>query len=329
MLPKYLHKYIDIFSNCKNLWRVHALILLFGVSFSCNAQQLSATYLNYIDTYKDVAIRHQQQYGIPASITLAQGLLESGAGVSVLASEGNNHFGIKCHKDWDGDGIYHDDDEKQECFRKYEDAAQSYEDHARFLKRTRYNPLFELETTDYKGWAYTLKKCGYATDPRYPEKLITIIERYELYNYDSGQTIVASRKELKGDESIEHASDMAILEEITMAHNIRRKWGLHYVVAHNGDSYDGIAKEFGVKSKKLREFNDIKDKKATLDTGDIIYLQEKEKCATIGNNTYTVKDGDTLHSISQQFGIKLKSLYSLNDFSDNYIPTAGDIIKLR
>ena len=139
-------------------------------------QSLSADYLAYIEQYRETAVRQQQEYGIPASITLAQGLLESGAGQSRLATEGNNHFGIKCHNTWKGDGIYMDDDEKGECFRKYGNAAESFEDHARFLKRKRYEPLFSLDVTDYKGWANGLKKCGYATDPRYASKLISIIE---------------------------------------------------------------------------------------------------------------------------------------------------------
>ncbi|MEG0700022.1 MAG: glucosaminidase domain-containing protein [Muribaculaceae bacterium] len=309
--------------------KLHLLILFICISFNCNAQQLAASYLNYIDIYKNIAVLHQQEYGIPASITLAQGLLESGAGASILASEGNNHFGIKCHKDWTGEGIYHDDDEAQECFRKYDNASQSYEDHAKFLKKMRYKPLFELSITDYKSWAKTLKACGYATDPAYPDKLIDIIERYELYNYDSNQPIIASRKELKGDESIEHATDIAILDELSMTHNIRRKWGLYYITAHNNDSLENIAKEFGIKVKKLRGFNDISDKKAPIEPGAILYLQEKRECASQGNDSYIVKDGDSIHSIAQKFGIKCSSLCKLNDIDKDATISAGETLKLR
>lgn len=291
--------------------------------------QRNEKYLSYIRKYKEIAILHQQEYGIPASITLAQGILESGAGEGRLAIEGNNHFGIKCHKDWIGDGIYHDDDELQECFRKYDDASQSYEDHARFLKRKRYSSLFDLSVTDYKGWANGLKACGYATDPQYPDKLVGIIELYELYSYDSGQPVIASRKELIGDETMEHSVDMAILDEITMKHNIRKKWGLHYIVTHEKDSYDSVAREFGLKTKKLLSFNDIQDKNAGLKPGSILYLQEKAKSAIPGNDDYMVKEGDTMHSIAQYFGVKLKNLYEINDLKEDEEPSPGDRIKLR
>ena len=170
------------------------------------AQAKSAAYLEYIERYHRIAIMHQQQYGIPASITLAQGLLESRAGRSRLAVQGNNHFGIKCHgKRWNGGKIYADDDAPDECFRSYHSADDSFEDHARFLKQRRYAPLFELKVTDYKGWARTLRKCGYATDKRYADKLIDIIETYELYRYDTGQPVIAKPKYLEGDESLQHS----------------------------------------------------------------------------------------------------------------------------
>lgn len=303
-------------------------MLLVISSQACYGQK-NEKYLNYIKKYKDIAILHQQQYGIPASITLAQGILESGAGEARLAVEGNNHFGIKCHKGWTGGGIYHDDDELQECFRKYNDAFESFEDHARFLKRKRYSSLYDLEITDYKGWAKGLKACGYATDPRYSDKLVSIIELYKLYTYDSGQPVIAPRKELVADETMEHSIDMAILDEITMKHNIRRKWGLHYIITHEGDSYDGIASEFGLKTKKLLSFNDIHNKNAVLKAGSILYLQEKAKRGTAGNDTYSVKKGDTMHSISQYFGIKLNSLYKMNELDKDFEPAPGDLIKLR
>lgn len=157
-------------------------MILLSSFFNINAQ--SSVYLEYIDKYKSIAIEHQKKYGIPASITLAQGLLESNAGNSRLASKANNHFGIKCGNDWRGRKIRHNDDKKRECFRRYKRAKDSYEDHAKFLMRKRYAPLFKLDITDYKGWARTLKSCGYATDPKYPEKLINIIEKYKLYKYD-------------------------------------------------------------------------------------------------------------------------------------------------
>ena len=236
----------------KTTWRATlTLLLVLSAVLSANAQSLSMDYLRYIEQWSPLAVRHQQQYGIPASITLSQGLLESCAGLSRLATEGNNHFGIKCHKDWTGDGIYADDDEKNECFRKYTDASESFEDHARFLKRKRYQPLFQLKETDYAGWAAGLKQCGYATDPSYAAKLVNIIETYELYKYDTGQPVVAQRRELRGDETMEHTIDMAIVNEFKIMHKIRQKWGLYYVTVYPGDTYDSIAEEFGMKKRKL------------------------------------------------------------------------------
>ena len=281
-------------------------------------QSLSADYLAYIEQYRETAVRQQQEYGIPASITLAQGLLESGAGQSRFATEGNNHFGIKCHNTWKGDGIYMDDDEKGECFRKYGNAAESFEDHARFLKRKRYEPLFSLDVTDYKGWANGLKKCGYATDKRYADKLIELIETYELYKFDTGQPIIATPKHLEGDESLEHSIDSDIYNEIVSTHDIVKRNGLYCVIAKEGDTYAAIAKEFSIRRRKLLSFNDLgwRDRNVQLQSGDIIYLEEKHETATSSSpDTYKTKTGDSTYSIAQQFGIKLKSLCKINNLS--------------
>ena len=294
------------------------------------AQSLSPDYLAYIEMYRETAVRQQQEYGIPASITLAQGLLESGAGQSRLATEGNNHFGIKCHNTWKGDGIYMDDDEKGECFRKYGDAAESFEDHARFLKRKRYEPLFDLKVTDYKGWAKGLKECGYATDPRYASKLISIIELYSLDEYDTGQPKIADRKHLEGDESLEHSIDMEIINEFKLTHKIRRKWGLYYVTAYDGDTPSDIADEFGVKERKLRSYNDLPRRgDLHFKDGDMVYLQEKNDEVAEGSATYTVREGDTLHSIAMRFGVKLESLANLNGMGKDAPLPAGTTLRLR
>ena len=282
-------------------------------------KSLSAAYLEYIDTYKEIAIRHQQEYGIPASITLAQGLLESRAGRSRLATQGNNHFGIKCHKNlWDGDVIYADDDRRHECFRKYGSAEESFEDHARFLKKKRYAPLFKLKVTDYKKWAKTLRECGYATDKRYADKLIELIETYELYKFDTGQPIIATPKHLEGDESLEHSIDSDIYNEIVSTHDIVKRNGLYCVIAKEGDTYAAIAKEFSIRRRKLLSFNDLgwRDRNVQLQSGDIIYLEEKHETATSSSpDTYKTKTGDSIYSIAQQFGIKLKSLCKINNLS--------------
>ena len=170
----------------KPIFRLTAIIALLLICVAVQAQRRNSRYNEYIKQYAPLAVEQMKEHKIPASITLAQGLLESGAGQSALARKSNNHFGIKCHSDWRGRRVYHDDDAKGECFRAYRHPKDSYEDHSLFLKRgARYAFLFKLKITDYKGWARGLKKAGYATDPSYANRLITIIEDYDLYKYDS------------------------------------------------------------------------------------------------------------------------------------------------
>ena len=292
-------------------------------------QKQSQKYLDYIEKYHNIAQEQQQLHGIPASITLAQGLLESQCGESRLAREGNNHFGIKC-TGWNGDTIRHDDDELQECFRRYTSAEQSYADHSLFLKRKRYTPLFSLDITDYAAWARTLKKCGYATDPAYPDKLIRIIETYELFRYDSANYKPSKNKistPVDAQPSVE-ISDEQLASEIANRHVIRRRWGLYYVVAHEGDTFASLAKELNVKDSKLAKYNDL-NKKQVIAPGETIWIQEKENKAAMGNDTHSVKAGETLHSISQYYGIRLKNLAKMNHIKENAHLEAGTILKLR
>ncbi|MGM9803736.1 MAG: glucosaminidase domain-containing protein [Muribaculaceae bacterium] len=287
--------------------------------------KLSTKYLNYIDRYCTLAQEQQQQHGIPASITLAQGLLESQCGESRLAKEGNNHFGIKC-SGWKGDTILQDDDERQECFRKYSSAQQSYEDHSLFLKRKRYAPLFELNITDYAAWARTLKACGYATDPAYPDKLIRIIETYELFQYDdpNAQQLAQKQEDTKQPE----ISDDELAAEIAGEHTIRRRWGLYYIIAREGDTFESLAKELNIKANKLAKFNDLK-KDDALAPGEVVWMQEKEKEAAMGCDTHVVKTGETLHSIAQVYGIRLKNLAKRNKIKENSTLQPGTILRLR
>ncbi|WP_147678427.1 glucosaminidase domain-containing protein [Algibacter pacificus] len=188
----------------------------------------------YIITYADVAIAEMQRYNIPASITLAQGILESGSGNGRLATEANNHFGIKCHE-WDGDRIYHDDDAAQECFRKYDDVRNSFRDHSLFLtERSRYSKLFKLKKTDYKGWAKGLKAAGYATDPKYPSKLISLIERYDLHDYDKSSGKSRAR----------------VTRDITQK-------VIHVVVP--GDTLYSISKKNNITVDRLKKLNNLED----------------------------------------------------------------------
>ncbi len=256
-------------------------------------------YQEYIDTYSEMAIEQQKAHGIPASITLAQGLLESRAGQSSLATEGNNHFGIKCHNEWRGDTLLRNDDAANECFRSYVSAAESFEDHSRFLLRKRYAPLFKHDVTDYAAWAKGLKKCGYATDPNYATRLITIIERYALYLFD---TEAGRRSEEDAD---------FIHNILRSSHPVRRSRGLHCVIASPGDTYSSIAKELGIKTSKLLKYNDV-DKDREIKPWEEVYLEEKRDTPPDGLSRATIGEGESIHSIAQRFGMKLSTLRRLN-----------------
>lgn len=254
---------------------------------------------DYITKFSDMAQEQMDEYGIPASITLAQGLLESSAGRSTLATKGNNHFGIKCHKEWKGESMLRNDDAPNECFRVYNTPAESYRDHSRFLKRDRYSTLFLLEINDYQGWAKGLSKCGYATDPNYADRLISIIERYALYGFD-----VPGARNM--DETVAF-----IRETLSKTHPVRKSRGLHYVMAFPGDSYKSIAKEFGIKEKKLKEYNDA-GKEEDIKEWEEVYLEPKRDNAPDGVMTATIGDGESMRSISQRYGIKLSTIKQLN-----------------
>ncbi|MDR1372908.1 MAG: glucosaminidase domain-containing protein [Dysgonamonadaceae bacterium] len=272
--------------------------LMCGMFFNMQAQRNRA-YVDYIDRYKHIAIREMNQYKIPASIKLSQALLESGAGKSSLATESNNHFGIKCHA-WTGQKVRHDDDEPGECFRKYSSAEASYRDHSEFLlkNRNRYGSLFQLPLNDYKAWAKGLQKAGYATNREYANRLIKLIEMYEIYRFDSGI--------------------------------LRRTWisrGLLYVEAEDGDSFEKIAADLRFNTKKLLKYNDA-PKGHRLRKGDPVYLQKKKKRLDKAGS-YTVRRGDSMHNISQRFGITISSLYRINKKSASYSPAVGDVLKFR
>lgn len=283
-------------------------IFLFIAVF-VSAQTKNPIYLDYINKYKDIAIDHQKRYKIPASITLAQGLLESAAGTSELARKSNNHFGIKCHNSWEGKRVYHDDDEKGECFRKYRNPKESYEDHALFLtKSSRYEKLFKLDITDYKGWAHGLKRCGYATDKAYASKLIQTIELYGLHRYDG-----------KGLPRMPKGYEY---------HDMDSKWGLPYVVARDGDTQRLIAREFELYAYQIRRYNDF-PRGYKLKAGDIVYLKAKRRRAQKPYTTHTLQPGESLHDVSQKYGIKLKRLLSRNKISGERVPRVGDVLRLR
>ncbi|MDR0430395.1 MAG: glucosaminidase domain-containing protein [Tannerellaceae bacterium] len=288
------------------------------------SHQKLSTHLKYIHTYCNLAVKKQHEYGIPASITLAQGLLESAAGQSVLAKKANNHFGIKCH-DWKGATIIYDDDKKGECFRKYAHPEESYHDHAIFLKdRSRYAELFKLSTKDYKGWAKGLQKCGYATDKSYANKLIKLIEDYELYRFDSATasnkktTTATSKTEPKKTEQA----------KTTVMRTTQKIHGLMAIYAENDDTFTKIATETGLKEKNLKSFNEISGTHP-LQRGEIVYLEKKKKKADKPYYDHVVTHGESMYSIAQTYGIQVKSLYKMNKKKDNYTPVKGDVLKLR
>lgn len=292
------------------LFRTLLIMIIAAPALACLA---SDRYQEYIEKYSPIAVEHQTAYGIPASITLAQGLLESAAGRSTLATKGNNHFGIKCHSTWTGDTLLRNDDAPNECFRAYASAEESFADHSRFLKGKRYAPLFELEATDYAGWAKGLRQCGYATDPNYASRLITIIERYALYLYDTE----AGRK---AEEDVDY-----IHQHLRATHPIRRSRGLHYVIASPGDTYSSIARELGLDKKKLFSYNDVQ-KDGEIKPWEEVYLEPKLTDAPAGSSTATIGDGESLHSLSQRFGIRLERLKELNP---GVADRPGSVIKLR
>lgn len=291
------------------------IIFAFPVISAFSQVRWNSAYQTYIDLYKDLAIEEMIRYKIPASITLAQGLLESAAGRSELARKGNNHFGIKCHG-WTGRKTYHDDDESNECFRAYENVAQSFEDHSKFLARqNRYSRLFKLSIKDYKGWAKGLKACGYATNPRYADKLIEIIELYELHKYDNANHYdkFISKHSSTGNTSLGRL------------HPIYKYNKNYYIIARAGDTFKSIGEEINISYKKIAKYNE-RDRNDKLIPGEVIFLKEKQKKAdkAFKNRFHIVKAGESMYSISQYYGIRLKYLYKKNNLDANYQIKVGD-----
>ena len=295
-------------------------LLVFSLSALTVFSQVkkNATYQDYIEKYKDIAVEQMRTYKIPASITLAQGILESGAGRSALALRSNNHFGIKCGSSWKGKTTKHDDDERNECFRVYSSAEESYVDHSKFLLKARYTPLFQLNPLDYKGWARGLKACGYATSPVYAKKLIELIDTYELYLYDEDEYGV-SRRPVKYDEI-----------KINI-HKFFTNNDILCVKAIAGDTWESLSKELGVSSKKLLKFNEA-ESSVRINEGDLIYIQKKQKKADKKykkNPWHKVKTGESMYSVAQLYGIRMKNLYKMNFKSPDYTPREGDLLKIR
>jgi len=307
-------------------------VLVFA-SFSLKAQQISKQ--TYIDNWKDVAMLQMQRHKIPASIILAQGILESGFGNSRLAKEGNNHFGIKCH-DWKGEKIYHDDDEKGECFRKYADARQSFEDHSIFLtSRGRYASLFELTITDYKAWAKGLKDAGYATNPKYPQLLTDIIETHKLYIFDEmalgkgpSDAVIADKGSTKKSESRKQKKPVEktiVLGDEFETFTINKR--VKYIVVEKGNTFYSISNAFDLSELQLRLYNDMHSK-SVLKAGERLFVSPKRN-KSVDQDFHIVKSGETMRDIGQLYGVKTKSLYRKNRMVSGTDPEVNQKIYLR
>ena len=310
---------------------------------------------NYIEQYADVAVQKMHEYKIPASITVAQGIFESACGKSRLAVEGNNHFGIKCHTEWTGDTILIDDDELQECFRKYASVSESYTDHSLFLTtRKRYANLFELDIMDYQAWARTLKQDGYATNPQYADRLISLIERFNIAKLDTlylqrygDSTALAQNKPIAQSKpsKTEKPSDQ---QPTTDKHGkkvftalgseyppdqspftyrkVFKNNNTYFVIAEKGDTYEKIAQDILVMADNLRKFNDASATDEPMEN-EIVYVEAKAH----GNpaRVHTVQAGETLRYISQRYGVQLRYILKYNMLDENSVIHPGDQILLR
>jgi len=305
------------------------LFLIFIVS-SCQAQS-SSEIRTYIERYKQIALEQEHLYGIPASITLAQGILESGAGKSALTRKSNNHFGIKKNGGWTGPVFYAwDDDPQQSPFRCYSSPEESFRDHSKFLKdNSRYNSLFNISPYNYRAWAIGLQNAGYATSPTYAKGLIGYIDAYRLYAINGGVklkggktiTIVRTitREEIVQRKDIQMDEEEESEEEETMNRAMQRFVtdinDVRCAILYPGESLSSIATKYGIEKSKLLEYNEVTDEKSFKE-GDIVFVERKKRRFEGPHyETYRVREGETLYQISQMFGIRLASLCKMNKVS--------------
>ncbi len=324
--------------------------LMFG--FAAFAQYNEQDIRDYIEQYSEVAIQKMHEYKIPASITVAQGIFESACGKSRLAVEGNNHFGIKCHTEWTGDTILVDDDELQECFRRYASVSESYTDHSLFLtNRKRYSNLFQLDIMDYKAWARTLKQDGYATNPQYADRLISLIERFNIARLDTiyyqqkhgyvPMAVAESKPVVQNTQPVEKpaetkkpgkkvftasGSEYPADESPFTYRKVFKNNNTYFVIAEKGDTYEKIAQDILVMSDNLRKFNDVGANEEPMEN-EIVYVEAKAR----GNATrvHTVQPGETLRYISQRYGVQLRYIFKYNMLDENSVIHPGDQILLK
>lgn len=307
---------------------VKFLVLTLSLSFAFSFVMAQRTKRSeYIDNYAELAVKEMKRTGIPASITLAQACLESDDGNSMLAKEANNHFGIKCHSSWTGEKMHKDDDQQNECFRVYKSVQESFRDHSDFLVNgKRYAFLFEYKSTDYKSWAKGLKEAGYATNPKYPDLLIKIIEDNQLYKYDAD---IKQTDKIKDKDSIKvHRTHNEQVTVTLSGREVRKNNGIKYILAKEGDTFDKLAEEMELLNYEIPKYNEL-TRDSLLRQGQLLYIQPKKGKAERGKEKHTVKKGETIYSISQLYGIKLSKLRAKNNLSDSDYVHAGDELWLR
>ena len=312
--------------------------------------QVRLTREEYIDRYKSIAVAHMERYGIPASITMAQGILESDCGNSWLSVQSNNHFGIKCKRNWTGGKVYYDDDAKGECFRSYPSVEASYHDHAEFLdSQPRYDSLFAYSSSDYKSWARGLKAAGYATAPDYAQRLVRIIEENQLFLLDQpdGERLYASRSGRRITDPEGWVADQSSVDQVATSssavdpdnyrvtinahngYNVYETNGVHYVLAKEGDTFENIGRKFRLSPRNLRKFNDLKGKTAQPMTGEVIYIERKKKRWDGNAHTHICREGETAYAVGQSYAIRTRSVEKLNRLKPGSVLEKGRQIRIK
>lgn len=338
---------------------VLTILMISGLTVFAQNSNLNQGTLDYIKKYKDLAMEQMIEFKIPASIKLAQAIIESSHGTSELAVKSNNHFCIKCHNNWTGKKTYYDDDAKGECFRVYNTVEESYRDHSNFLKNgTRYASLFDLAITDYKGWANGLKKAGYATSPVYATVLIKVIEDYNLQQYD--QMVVKNEfKPKKKTENVEPEKEekpakvdkpkkqkqnkhtaadntkpvpdlkkCPVIEITHDHHYIKENFGVKFVTTKDGDNLESLAKELKMFPKQLVKYNNLGNKTDFV-AGEILYIGPKRRKAAAGYYVHVIQKGETLSQVSRLYAVRLERLFKMNDLDENSVLQIGQEIRLR
>ncbi len=307
------------------------------------SSSISGSASDYINNYSDLAVSEMRRTGVPASITLAQGMLESDYGRSSLARIGNNHFGIKCHSDWNGQTIRQHDDKRNECFRKYRRPEDSFYDHSDFIKSgSRYSFLFDIDPLDYKTWARGLKRAGYATNPDYANMLIRKIEENKLFDYDRNYTAGANKPQEKTETKETPAASKPVNAEpaknqegtitfgdvMARAPRIMENNRIQYIIVKDGETKEKLNNEFNLLKWELARYNDL-DESFSPVQGQLLYIEPKRDKAESGIEYHNTAEGDTMYTISQKYGIKLKSLFEMNGMADGSEPVPGQKIRLQ